>query len=77
MAEFSRRVIPAPATSLYEYGTPDKAIHRVIEAVAPLRAEGGIRLRADIGSPELDRPAPPEAATGNPTKKKGKRKAQP
>jgi len=72
VAEFSRRVIPAPATSLYEYGTPDKATHRVIEAVAPLSEEGGIRLRADIDSPELDRPAPPEAATGKPTKKKGK-----
>jgi len=57
VADFTRRVVPAPATSLYEYATPDRPIRRTIEAVAKISENDGMRLFVDIESPTLDRGA--------------------
>jgi hypothetical protein len=74
VADFRHRVVPAPATSLYEYGTLDKPIRRVIEAVAHLGENEGVRLLADIESSALDRTAPPETQPVSPTKRRRKGK---
>jgi hypothetical protein len=54
-AEFTRREVPAPATSLYEYARPEGPIRHTIEAVAPISATEAIQLRADVHSPTLDK----------------------
>jgi hypothetical protein len=60
VADFTNRVVPAPATSLYEYATIDKPIKRIIEAVAKFSPTEGVSLLADIESSALDRPPAPQ-----------------
>jgi hypothetical protein len=54
VADFARRDVRAPATSLYEYGTPEKPLRRMIEAVGYISDTEGVRLLVDIDSPKLD-----------------------
>jgi hypothetical protein len=65
VADFTRRVVPAPATSLYEYATLEKSIQHTIEAVGAVSPTEGVRLLVDVSSPALDRsslppPQPPK-----------------
>jgi len=68
VADFTRRDVPAPATSLYEYGTPEKPLRRVVEAVAEISDTEGVRLLVDIDSPTLERPAKDDRNPDKPAK---------
>lgn len=56
VADYSRRDIPAPASSLYEYATLDRPLRRMIEAVGHLSDTEGLRLLVDVDSPTLGPP---------------------
>ena len=55
VADFTKRVVPAPATGLFEYAAPNKTLRRTIEAVGQISETEGIRLQVDVESPTLDR----------------------
>jgi hypothetical protein len=65
IADFSRKTVPLPARSLYEYSTPDSPIRHTIDAVGALSETEGVRVLVDISSPTLERrpsASPPPAA---------------
>ncbi len=57
VADFSRKTVPVPARSLYEYATPDRPIRHTIDAVGALSESEGVRVLVDISSPTLERRA--------------------
>lgn len=65
IADFSRKVVPAPARGLYEYATPEQPLRHTIEAVAQISDTEAIGMHVDISSPMLDKRArgnPPSAS---------------
>ncbi len=69
VADFSRKTVPVPARSLFEYSTPDKPIRHIIDAVGALSETEGVRVLVDISSPTLERRSPtdtPSAASPPP-----------
>ena len=70
IADFTQRVVPLPATGLYEYAAPDKPLRRTIEATGEISDTEGIRLLVDIESPMLERRTPAESRSDTTTKRK-------
>lgn len=63
VAQFGRRTVPAPATSLYEYAAPNRAIRHTLEAVGQLSDEEGVKVQVDVFSPVLDTRTPSSDST--------------
>jgi len=55
IADFTQRVVPAPATNVYEYASPESPIRHTVETVAQISDTEALRMSVDISSPTLEK----------------------